>query len=291
MKHLLHFLTVLILAFPISSIAQELDAEEFYASAERLYAQNSYDGAIGHLDLAIQYDKNWKYFKLRGNAYLKTEKFGQALADFNFALRKGEEDHEMYLNRAICKINLEQFDEAILDIYKFLETEAESPRAFYYLAVVDYFTFNYKGAIDYIENATSLDGDYMEAYYLLGAVYGEMGKMEKALEAYEIAYEINPEFHRVMLNVGVLKLDNNDAEGGLEILQNLENESHDFGAELQYYIAEARLALHDKDGACEAWNTGGSYGDEECAANYKTMCLGEKGDKAEKKNRLTKVSF
>jgi len=291
MKHLLHLLSALLLTLPLFSAAQELSAEDFYASAERLFAQNSYNGAIGHLDLAIDHDKNSKYFKLRGDAYLKTQKFGQALADYNFALRKGEEDHEIYLNRAICKINTEEFDEAILDIYKFLETEAESARAFYYLAVVDYFTFNHKGAIDYIENATGIDADYMEAYYLLGAVYGEMGKMDKALEAYEIAYEINPEYHRVMLNVGVLKLENNDAEGGLDILENLIDESHDFGAELYYYIAEAKLALHDKDGACEAWNEGGAFGDADCAMNYKVMCLGSKGEKSEKKQRLTKVTF
>lgn len=291
MKRKLTLLFMLLGLFTANCIAQELSGEDFYDSAKRLYDQNSFQGAIGHLDLAIDHNRKPEFFRLRGDAHLKLKKYQQALADYNFAIRKGNEDHETYLHRAIAKINLERFDEAILDIYKFLETEAESARAFYYLAVIDYFTFNYKGAIDYIENCVSVDSEYMEAYYLLGAVYGEMGKMEKALEAYEIAYEINPEYHRTMLNVGVLKLDNNDPEGALEVFEIVIGEYHDFGPELHYYIAEAKFALHDKQGACEAWEVGASIGDEECHLNYQRICLGEKGDKATKSGRSTKVTF
>lgn len=291
MKRIIPLLFILTVLFTVSSTAQDIMAEDFYASAERLYEQGSYTGAIGHLDLAIESDRNVKYFRLRGDAYLKTQSYQQALADYNFAVRKGEKDHEIYLNRAIAKINLELFDEAILDIYEFLEGESESARAFYYLAVVDYFTFNYKGALDYLENATGVDPDYMEAYYLMGAVYGEMGKMEKALEAYEIAYEINPEYHRTMFNVGILRLENNDPEGALEVFEIVQNESHDFGPEMFYYIAEAKYALHDKEGACESWKDGAAIGDEECQQNYDHICLGAKGEKAEKKMRSTKISF
>ena len=77
-----------------------------------------------------------------------------------------------------------------------------------------------------------------------------------------------------MLNVGVLKLDNNDPEGALEVFDLVSELNHDFGPELQYYIAEAKYALHDKDGACEAWDLGGSIGDEECKLNYQRICLG-----------------
>lgn len=271
--------------------AQELTAEEFYTSAERLYSEGSYLGAVGHLDLAIQHEKQARFYKLRADAHQKSGRFQQALADYNFAVRKNFEDHSIFLNRAICKINLELFDEAILDIYEFLKSEAESPTAFYYLAVIDFYTFNYKGAIDYIETVTSLDPDHMEAYYLLGAVYGEMNKLDKALKAYEIAYELNPEYHRTMLNVGVLKLQHNDPQGALDLLEPLITESHDFGPELYFYIGEAKHALHDKDGACEAWKTGSLIGDAESETNYNRVCLGVKGEKAEKKQRLTRISF
>jgi hypothetical protein len=49
--------------------------------------------------------------------------------------------------------------------------------------------------------------------------------------------------------------------------------------------------LHDKDGACEEWQTASAIGDPEAKLNYDRICLGAKGEKVEKRQRLTKVSL
>ena len=272
-------------------LAQVPTSEEFYESAVRLYEQKSYLGAIGQLDLAILDSREQRYFKLRGDCFLETGRYESALADYNYALRKEVSDSTMFLNRAVCKINLEMFDDALMDIHKYLEKHPKSDKAFYYLAALEYLSWNYKGALDYLDIATSINDDMAEAHYLMGAVYGEQGKLDQALEHYGIAYEINPEFHRCMLNAAVLKLENGDAEAAADILEALKFESHDFGQELYYYLGEARLALHDKDGACSEWQTAAAIGDSESALNYDVVCLGAKGEKANKKQRLTRVTF
>lgn len=267
------------------------EAESFYESAVRLYDQNSYRGAISQLDFAIESKKESKYYKLRADCFQKMGNYESALADYNFSIRKEVSDSIVFLNRAACRINIELFEDAVTDLHKYLEKHPESPKAFYYLAVVEYYNFNYKGAIDYLELASTLNPDYMEAYYLLGAVYGEMGKPDLALENYGTAYELDPTFHRSMLNAAVLKMEYNDPDGALAILESLKTEQHDFGPELHYYLGEAKVMLHDKEGACDEWQTAAAIGDAEARVNYDRVCLGAKGEKVEKKNRLTKVSF
>jgi tetratricopeptide (TPR) repeat protein len=289
-------ITIVLCLFSVAGYAQDNaailpEADAFYQSALRLYDQSSYQGAISQLDFAIAETKAPEYYKLRGDCFQRLGQFESAHADYNFALRRNVVDSTLFLNRAACRINMELFEEAVADLHKFLESQPESPRAFYYLAVVEYYNFSYKGAINYLELATNLNPDYMEAYYLLGAVYGEMGKPDLALENYGTAYELDPTFHRSMLNAAVLKMEFNDPDGALEILETLKDEQHDFGPELHYYLGEVKTMLHDKDGACEEWQTASAIGDLEAKINYDRICLGAKGEKVEKRQRLTKVSL
>lgn len=187
-------------------------------------------------------------------------------------------------------MSLEDFQEAILDIYRYLKFEPESPKAFYYLAVIDYYTFNYKGAIDYLENTMSLNEDYMEAYYLEGAVLAEQKKYEEAIGSYTIALDLEPTNYRALLNIGNIRTSMGQYDAALQIFNDLLNENINFFDEVYYANAETNLAAGDKAGACEYFEMAAAQGDADAKINVEKFCK-QNGKKHEKKKRAIKATF
>lgn len=291
MRSILSSLTLVILSV-FSSKAQDstlVHHMDFYLSAQILYGKESFQAVVHNMDLAIAQNKAGEYYQLRGNAHHKLGNFQQALSDYNAAAKKVN-DPELYLNRAICRVSLEDFQEAILDIYRYLKFEPESPKAFYYLAVVDYYTFNYKGAIDYLENTLSLNEDYMEAYYLEGAVLAEQKKYEEAIESYNIVMDLEPTNYRALLNIANIRVELGQHDAAIQMFNDLINENINFFDEVYYSMAEAHHKNGNKQGACEFYEMAAGQGDADAKINVEKYCQ-QNGKRHEKKKKAIKATF
>jgi tetratricopeptide (TPR) repeat protein len=281
----------LVLVLNFASRAQDtlIHHMDYYFSAQLLYDRQSYQAAIHNMDLAIMKNKAGEYFKLRGDAHHKLGNFQLALADYNQAAKKLN-DPELYLNRAICRVSLEDFQEGVLDLYRYLKFEPESPKAFYYLAVIDYYTFNYKGALDYLENVMSLDEDFMPAYYLEGAVLAELKKYDEAIESYNIALDLEPTFFRARLNIANVLSAQGRYDEAHQLLELLLDEPINFFDEVYYAMAENKHASGDKNGACEFFEMAADQGDADAKINVERFCR-KNEKKHEKKRKAVKASF
>jgi tetratricopeptide (TPR) repeat protein len=58
-------------------------------------------------------------------------------------------------------------------------------------------------AIEAYEKAIEIKPDFNEAYYSIGVAYANLSKFEKAIEAYEKAIKIKPDFNEAYYSIGV----------------------------------------------------------------------------------------
>jgi type IV pilus biogenesis/stability protein PilW len=74
-------------------------------------------------------------------------------------------------------------------------------------------------AIQAYQKATELNPDYVEAYNNLGIIYQELGDLDKAFEAFQKAVGINPQYEKAYNNLGILLLSKDRFEEAAEAFQ------------------------------------------------------------------------
>jgi Tfp pilus assembly protein PilF len=72
------------------------------------------------------------------------------------------------------------------------------------LGVESYHRREISKAVQAYQKAVEIDPNYIEAYNNLGVIYQELGNFDKALQAYQKALEINPRYEKTLNNLGIL---------------------------------------------------------------------------------------
>jgi tetratricopeptide (TPR) repeat protein len=264
-------------------------ASDLYRSAKSAYGAEEYLKAVDHLDEAISLGKQGNFYKLRGDCFQKMRNFSSALADYDFAERRGCTDLELNLNRGICRISMGLFEQAQKDLNRHLDAFPDDAKAHYYLGEAAFMMFENKASVAHLYDALMIDDDYMEAHYLLGANYSEMGKMNLAEEEFQTCRRLRPEYMRIDLNLAILALDDSNPDEAIGILSRIVPDSDRLKADVHFYLGEAYYALHDKDQACAQWLAAGDLGDSFGKKNHENICLKQNG--RHKKKKTSFVEF
>ena len=281
--------TLVILGLFATMISHGQSASESYRTALSHYEAGEYELAIDNVDLAINLGKQGNYYKLRADCHHKMESFASALADYDFAEKRGCTDLDLYINRGICRISMGMYDQGEMDLWRHLEAFPEDEKALYYLGEAEYLQFNNKACLNYLNQAIEADPEYMDAYYLRGANYVEMGRMDLAEKDFEMCVELNPDFQRNVLNLAIINIENLQPEEALISLHDLHSEDEELMAEILYYKAEAHYALHNQEEACFLWQQAAELGDVYAEKNYTNVC--EKGNGRHKKKKVSFATF
>lgn len=86
---------------------------------------------------------------------------------------------------------LKYFERLIKQHGKFLETAMKAD-CYAYLGDIYLFNEDFPKAIDYLNRAIALDGDFSHYYYLLGMVYQTQENWRRAIEEFEKAVKLEP---------------------------------------------------------------------------------------------------
>lgn len=251
--------------------------------AENLYAQGDYEAALAQLTVADIKDP--QEYKLKGDCFHKLGDYRTALDYYDKSKLYGYHALDLYLNRGICKISLNDYEGARIDLISYMEQNQEDPKVYYWMAVVEYMMLENKASLRFLDQALVLDSTYADAYYLRGANYVEQDKQLFALSDFEQAFRLNPGMHRAKMNIAILMLEQENYKGSMELFSELKLESIDFVDEVLYYRGEVSFRMHDLEGACSDWKEAGDLGDLDAKDNYRKMCL-EKNGKPRFKRRI-----
>ncbi len=248
------------------------------------YTIGDYAKALSAADLQVQQHASGEAYMLRANCLQKLDDYGHALDDYDQAKSAGYTGQEFFLFRGICKISMQLFDAAKLDISTYIQKNEEAAQGYYWLAVVEYMTMENKACQRYLDEAIYLDSTYAEAHYLCAANYADQKKNNLALESFQMAYNYKPTLFRAKLNMALILLDMGQYPAAIELLDELKLEKTDCLAEVLYYHGEALYYKHDMEGACGDWVEAAQLGDADAETMYKKLCI-DKNDKPRFKRR------
>ena len=232
-------------------------ADEYYESARKELASNNEKAALKWIDKAIkanpnnekyhnlkglilikleEYQKayeayslglvvNPKYYELymnRGNLFLSTTQYGDAIADFNEAARVADNDSSKYsaiMNRASAKLSIREFESAYEDLMQCYAFDSTDVGTLTNLGAVCDEIGRGDETLKYLLKAVEVDPEFYAAYGNIGFKYQEMGEYQKAIEYFDIVLKFSPDDPIGLSNRSYNKLMLGDAKGAMKDIE------------------------------------------------------------------------
>ncbi|MDB9472377.1 tetratricopeptide repeat-containing serine protease family protein, partial [Dolichospermum circinale] len=147
--------------------------------------------------------------------YRESNQLDKALAAINQAIQLQPNNPNVYAQKWVVLISLKRYREAAAAINKAIEL---SPRAVFYVGRggVRYELGDKQGAIDDFNLAIKINPNFAEAYVGRGGVRYESGDKQGAIDDFNQAIKINPNYANAYLNRGLLRNELGDKPGAID---------------------------------------------------------------------------
>ena len=166
-------------------------------------ASNKYNEAIQDYNEAITLNPNYaKSYKNRGLAYFAKGEIDLAIADYNRAIELDPTNAHAYNNRGTAYSEKGEFHLALKDLTRSIELKPELTEAYFYRGVTYHRKDEIDRAIEDYNRAIELRYDYARAYNNRGIAYHDKGDLEQAIEDYSKAIELRPTLTQTYSNRG-----------------------------------------------------------------------------------------
>ncbi|MFC5044599.1 tetratricopeptide repeat protein [Aquimarina hainanensis] len=184
--------------------AIEPENEEIYIQkANILSKQNKHKEAIDLLFMALSYTSNEAdVFSLLGMEYLFMDDFENAKINFMKCLEADGEDYSALYNIIYCFDFLEQHEEAIEYLNRFLDKNPYCEVAWHQIGKQYYDLGMFKKALAAFDFAIISDEYFIGAYLEKGKVLEKLKRYNEAIENYRITLELDDPTSFALLRIG-----------------------------------------------------------------------------------------
>jgi len=173
----------------------------------------------------------------QGIAYYVTGDNNKAFKSFDKAEKLNNQDYFIPFNRALIFIDLEQLDNAMINLNRSIDLKSDFAEAYLNRAIVSYEDEKFKNCLIDCNKTIELKPTIADAYYYRAMANGGIGKDKDAIIDFDKAVEINPN-HDNALN----------------------------------HRASAKYLSGNKKGACKDWEIAKNLGNDEAESNYTVYC-------------------
>lgn len=197
---------------------------------------NRYRDAIPPLERAVELNLDYRDAHLYiGNAYRELKEFAKAAGAYeNFLNFKPKNAWEGYLRLGLCRIELNQFENAITALQEALKEKPQDLKINYYLAQAYQKSNLYEKAEEVYKFLAQLTPEEASTYYrTILRMYDDAGKNEKAIEAAKKLIELNPEREIDVYNLGLMYMKLKRYDEAIETFNNVLAINPDY--EYSYY--------------------------------------------------------
>ncbi|MGB8590335.1 MAG: FG-GAP-like repeat-containing protein [Candidatus Acidiferrales bacterium] len=126
-----------------------------------------------------------------GVAYMEQQRPEDALKAFEQAYAADPKNYVPRLNQGIALLNLQRGDDARKILTEICQTQAQDPRGWYNLGLLEKSAGNVEASIAAFEHADLIDPGETDTHYFLGLLYSELHKYPRAIQEFTIAIKLN----------------------------------------------------------------------------------------------------
>lgn len=178
------------------------------------YSVGKYGEAITALQEVVAADSSdYSAIYLLANSYAKKGEYKKATEQYSRAIKLRPDSVLAYNNFAAALTALNRFDEALAAyqtvIAMLMKSSDPAAKAMLVTAYFDAATAlgrkgDYKKALEVYQTAIMLKPDFAEAYYYLGITHYNMGDLKSAAQALRGAVRVKPDFARAYNDLGII---------------------------------------------------------------------------------------
>jgi tetratricopeptide (TPR) repeat protein len=136
----------------------------------------------------------------RGNAYLMSGRYQQALEDYNNAIRLDPNIAKVYNNRGLTNMYLGRYEQALEDFNNSINLNNQESRTYYNRGEVFKTLNNYQRALEDYAKSIKLNPLDKNVYNNRGNVYLKLSSYQRAISDFNAAIEIDPKDDKVYFN-------------------------------------------------------------------------------------------
>jgi tetratricopeptide (TPR) repeat protein len=219
-----------------------------------LRANGEADESLEVLNKAIELNPDYAEALInRGLIRLSQENKPEALADLEVAHRLKPHIKQIWDLVVGLKVEAQEYSDAILLLINIIEIDPENEKRLATLALCYQHLKDFNSAIEAYNKALAIKPDYVEAHINLGSAFKEQGRLEEAIEAYNKALAIKPDYAEAYNNMGVALKEQGKLEEAIEAYNKALAIKPDY-AEAYSNIGSALTEQGELEEAIEAYN-------------------------------------
>ena len=178
--------------------------EEIYIQKANICSKrDQHEKAVELLKTALKYTDDYAdVYNLIGMEYLFMDNLEKAKENFIKCLEEDLEDQSALYNVVYCFEFLDQNQEAIAYLNKYIDKNPYSEIAWHQLGRLYYGVKEYENAIRAFEYATLIDDEFLGAFMEKAKAYERLKKYEEAIESYSRTIELDDATSYALLRMG-----------------------------------------------------------------------------------------
>ena len=150
------------------------------------FYKNKFQEALAEANLALKINPKYeRAYNMRGASYFALAQYDRALADFNRALETEPEYDGAYYNRGCVYLRSEQYERAISDFDRALKIKPKYTSAFHNRGIAHFLKGEYLWALADFNRALEINPCLAQSHLNQAVVFEELDKEKEAVEAYK----------------------------------------------------------------------------------------------------------
>lgn len=178
--------------------------EEIYIQKANIYSKrDNHEKAVEFLKIALKYTDDYAdVYNLIGMEYLFMDELELAKENFIKCLEEDPEEQSSLYNVIYCFEFLEQYEEAITYLTKYIDENPYSEIAWHQLGRLNYTIKKYEAAYTAFDYATIIDEYFMGAFMEKAKSLERLGRFEEAIENYNETIRLEDPTSYALLRIG-----------------------------------------------------------------------------------------
>lgn len=178
--------------------------EEIYIQKANIFSKrDNHEKAVEHLKMALKFTDDYAdVYNLIGMEYLFMDDLELAKENFILCLEEDNEEQSSLYNVVYCFEFLEQYEDAIQFLTKYIDKNPYSEIAWHQLGRLNYSLKNYQQALRAFDYATLIDDEFLGAFMEKAKSLERLKQYEEAIVNYKETIRLDDATSYALLRIG-----------------------------------------------------------------------------------------